>query len=204
MNFRFPLLSGVALLVSMAGASAASTPVPSSPGSSPPTTTTNAQPSTPAPPQPNAQSAPGAAAPTGSNGTTAGGAPATKAPATGAAPGATAATPPKPADTLLDKYLKELTDTLKLSADEQKEIQAYYLQDGAQLQKILNDPSFSPLQQAQQASDLRDARDTKIEAVLIGADRVQEFYRIEARYRVALTELAAQGGLVPATPVAVE
>jgi hypothetical protein len=200
MNFRFPLLSGLVLLVSMAGAFAASTPAPSSPGSSPPTTTTNAQPSTPAPPQPNAQSAPGAASPNGSNGTTAGGSPATKAPATGA----TAAAPPKPADTLLDKYLKELTDTLKLSADDQKEIQAYYLQDGAQLQKILNDPSFSPLQQAQKVSDLREARDTRIEGILIGADRVHEFYQVEARYRVALTELAAQGGLVPATPVAVE
>jgi hypothetical protein len=201
MNFRSPLLSGFGLLVSMAGASATSTPVPTSSGSVP-VTTTNVQPSTPAPPQPNAKSAPGAAAPTGSNGTTAGGAPATKAPATGAAPGATAATAPKPAGSLLDTYIKDLADTLKLSANEQTEIQAYYLEDGAQLQKILNDPALSPLQQAQQVSDLRDARDAKIEAVLIGADRVHEFYQVEARYRVALTELAAQGGLVPATPVA--
>jgi hypothetical protein len=188
MNFRFLLLSGLALLVSMAGASAASTPAPSPPASSEPTTAANAQPSTPAPPQPNTQSAPGASSP-------AGGSPATKAPAT-------AATAPKPAGSLLDQYIKDLADTLKLSANEQKEIQACYLEDGAQLQKILNDPSLPPLQQAQQVSDLRDARNTRIEAVLIGADRVHEFYQVEARYRVALTGLAAQGGLVPAPPVA--
>jgi hypothetical protein len=123
--------------------------------------------------------------------------PATNAPAAAPAPpSATASAPAQPASKL-DGYISELTVALKLTDAEKKKIQGYYTADGVQLQKILNDDALSPLQKAQQVSDLRDARNAKVEALLDDLDRQHEFLKIEARYRVALTELAANGGLVP-------
>jgi hypothetical protein len=105
-------------------------------------------------------------------------------------------------ESTLENYLKELTAELKLSDAEKKEIETSYLDDGLPLKNLLNNEALSPLQQAQQVADLRAARNTKIEALLADADRRQEFLRIEAKYCVALTELAANGGLVPPPPEA--
>jgi len=201
MNFRSHLLSGLTIFVSMAGAYGAATPpsdIPPGPQQVP--SSSSVTPATPAPPQANAKSAPGAASPNGSNGTAANGNPVTKAPNTPAAasPTTTAAPPPtEQTNTVLDGYLKDLDDALKLSADEKKDIQTYYLADGAQLQSILNDPSLSPLQQDVQVCDLRDKRNAKIEALLQDVDRQRDFFKVEAQYRVALTESAATGGLLP-------
>jgi len=109
----------------------------------------------------------------------------------------------QPAELKFDEYLKELTDTLKLSDEEKKAIQTYYLSDGMLLKNILNNDAISPLQKAQQVSDVRDARNTKIEALLQDDDRQRAFLKVEAQYRVALTVLAADGGLVPALPPSV-
>jgi hypothetical protein len=136
------------------------------------------------------------------------------APAPAAAPASTAAAPapaPAPATApsspvakasgaLLDKFISDLSDAVKLSDDDKKEIQSYYQADGPTLQKILNDPSLSPLQQADQVADLRDKRDAKIDTLLQDPARQHEFYEVEAGYRVALTEAAADGGLSPAPP----
>jgi hypothetical protein len=108
------------------------------------------------------------------------------------------ATASQPAELKLDDYLKDLTDTLKISDDEKKAIQTYYLADGTLLKNILNNDALSPLQQARQVSDLRDARNAKINALLQDVNRQRAFLEVEAKYRVALTELAADGGLVPA------
>jgi hypothetical protein len=118
-----------------------------------------------------------------------------------------AATPP-PAPALapakselkLDDYIKDLTAALKLTDTEKKKIEGYYVADGAQIKDILNNDALSPLQQARQVSDLRDTRNVKIAALLDDLDRQRAFLKIEARYRVALTELAANGGLVAAQP----
>jgi hypothetical protein len=129
-------------------------------------------------------------------------APITNAPPTApASPAATAPAPAQPAS-VLDDYLKDLTTALKLSDSEKQEIGGYYLDDGAQLRNMLNDDSLSPLQQARLVSDLRDQRNAKIATLLDDLDRQHEFLQIEARYRVALTELAANGGLVAAAPPA--
>ena len=122
-------------------------------------------------------------------------------PATNAPPAAPAPPPAKSASKL-DNYINELATPLKLTDAEKKEIEGYYVADGDPLKKILNDDTLSPLQQARQVSDLRDARNVKIEALLDDLDRQHEFLKIEARYRVALTELAANGGLVAAPPPA--
>ena len=164
-------------------------------------------PSTPAPPQPNAKSAPGAQSPNGANGVNIEGKPVTKSPNTPeekAAPQSTASkSAPKPAGSIFDHYLKDLNDALKFTPDQQKEVQAYYLDDGAQMKDILNNDTLSPLQQTGQVDDLRDKRNVKIEALLEDdLEKRQEFFRIEAEYRVALVEFAANGGLVPARPVA--
>jgi hypothetical protein len=142
-------------------------------------------------------------------------APATNAPPAAAAPanktGATnapASTPPTttlapaPGVLKLDDYLKDLKAKLDLSDSEQKEIESYYTNDGDQLKTILNNDTLSPLQQADQVAALRDTRNAKIEALVHDLDRQHEFLKIEARYRVALTELAANGGLVAAAPPA--
>ena len=133
------------------------------------------------------------------------------APATNAAPAVPAPATNAPAAThpvmstsingfKFDDYIKDLTTTLNLSDTEKQEIEGYYGADGVQLQTILNDDTLSPLQHAQQVSDLRDARNAKIEALLNDWERQHEFLKIEARYRVALTELAATGGLVSPPP----
>jgi hypothetical protein len=96
----------------------------------------------------------------------------------------------------LDSYIKDLTAELKLSDSEAKEITSYYVADGDKLQQLLNDDTLSPLQQAQQTADLREARNEKIEELLHDFQRQRDFYKVEAKYRVALTELAADGGLV--------
>ena len=95
-----------------------------------------------------------------------------------------------------------LTTELKLSDSEKQEIESYYVADNEKLKSILNDDSLSPMQQAQQVADLRDARNAKIETLLDTLDRQHEFSQIEPQYRVALTLLAANGGLVstPAVP----
>jgi len=116
-----------------------------------------------------------------------------------ATPPATAPASAKPASKL-DGYMDELAAALKLTDAEKKKIEGYYFDDGVQLQTILNDDTLSPLQQVQEVSGLRDARNVKIEALLDDLDRQHEFPEIEARYRVALTELAANGGLVAAQP----
>ena len=104
----------------------------------------------------------------------------------------------QPVEIKFDDYMKDLADALKLSDDEKREIQTYYLADGVLLKNVLNNDSLSPLQQVQKVSDMRDVRNAKIEALLQDVDRKRTFFKVEARYRVALTELAADGGLVPA------
>ncbi len=107
---------------------------------------------------------------------------------------------PKPVESKFDDYLKELGDALKLTDDEKKDIQTYYVADAGLLKNILNNDALSPLQQARQVSDLREARNVKIAARLQDADRQHTFLKVEAKYRVALTELAANGGLVLTEP----
>jgi hypothetical protein len=166
------------------------------------------EPASTAPPQPNAKSAPGAASPNGTNGTTPSGKPITKTPNTPRKKGqnpatpapAVAAAPVKPAPPILDNYIKDLNTALALSPNEKTEIQGFYLTDAPVLNQILNDPALSPLQQAQHVSDLRDERNEKIGALLVDVDRRREFFQIEAGYRVALTDAAADGTLVPAAP----
>jgi hypothetical protein len=126
-------------------------------------------------------------------------APENKTPAPIAAPPAPASLP---SPLKLEDYLDVLKDALKLTDLEQKEIEADYVKDGAQLKDILNNDALSPLQQAGEVSDLRDARDAKIQGLLDDWGRQREFLRIEAKYRVALTELAADGGMVAAPPSA--
>ncbi len=107
---------------------------------------------------------------------------------------------PTPPELKFGDYIKDLTAALKLTDAEKKKIEAYYVADAVQVKSILDNDALSPLQQARQVSDLRDMRNVKIEALLDDLDRQQEFLKIEARYRVALTELAANGGLVAAAP----
>jgi hypothetical protein len=217
MHPRF-FLSGAVLAAATTFSFAESPAVNTPPGPVTMVDLTNAAPETPAPPQANAKSAPGAASPNGSNGTTAGGKPVTKAPNTPAPktpnpnaappPPATVAsttapaqgTPPKKPASILDNYLADLNDALKLSAQEKQTIQNDYLADGPALKNILNDPALSPLQQARQVADLRQKRDAKIDTLLEDPQRRHDFYEVEARYRVALTESAADGEVAPAQP----
>ena len=129
---------------------------------------------------------------------------ATPAPSTNAA---SATPPPLPAvetpsapeapKVTLDSYLAELKDACALSKDEEQQVHELYLADGAAWQQALADPNLSPMQQEQKISDLRDARNGKIEALLIDPARQSAFRGVEAQYRVALDELAAVGGLTP-------
>ena len=132
-------------------------------------------------------------------------------PADTAKPPAAPATPPPPAPApasapaatptlTLDAYIADLASNLPLSKTEQTDVKTYYLNDGVKLQSILSDDSLSPLTQEQQIDDLRNTRNAKIEALLADVGRQSEFLKIEANYRVALVELAAQGGLVPSAP----
>jgi len=115
-----------------------------------------------------------------------------------AIPAPAPAPPSAPAGFTLDKYLGDLAATLKLSDADKKEVEALYVADGDPLKAILNNEALSPLQQAEQVSDLRDTRNAKIEGLLLDIDRQREFRKVEAKYRVALTLLAADGGLVAA------
>jgi hypothetical protein len=124
----------------------------------------------------------------------------TPAPTPATAPASAAA--PAVSTVTLDDYISDLNDELKLSASEKKQIANAYVNDAPALQNILNDDTLSPLQQAQKVSDLRDARNAKIEALLFDFDRQQKYLQIEANYRVALTLLAANGGLAAAAPAA--
>jgi len=114
---------------------------------------------------------------------------------TDAKPAAPAA-PPAPA-TKMGDYTVELTARVPLTDAEKKEVEAIYADDGVALQKILNDDSLSPLEKAQKVANLRDARNAKIETLLRDLDKQKAFREVEAIYRVALTEFAADGGLVP-------
>ncbi len=107
---------------------------------------------------------------------------------------------PAKASATLDAYVADLADKVPLSKDEQTDIKTYYEDDGAKLQAILNDANLSPLQQQEHVDEMRDARNAKIDALLQDVDRQTKFDEVENAYRVALTELAAQGGLVPQTP----
>ncbi len=140
---------------------------------------------------PAANPAPPSAAPQNKSGAT--NAPTATPPPPTPAPVAAAA----PSVTFAD-YIKDLTSTLKLSDTEKQEITAFYVADNGPLQKILNDDSLSPIQKAQQVSNLRDARNTKILDLLNTLDRQHAFADIEAKYRVTLTDLAANGQLVAA------
>jgi len=127
---------------------------------------------------------------------------ATPAASTPVAP-APAAPPPAPAPSpslTLDGYIADLASNLPLSKTEQTDVKTYYLNDGVKLQGILSDATLAPLDQEQKIDDLRNARNAKIEALLADVGRQSEFLKIESNYRVALVELAAQGGLVPSAP----
>ncbi len=97
----------------------------------------------------------------------------------------------------MEEYTVELTARVPLTDAEKKEVEDIYTDDGPALKKILNDDSLSPLVKAQQVSDLRDARNAKIETLLHDLDRQKAFRDVEAIYRVALTEYAAGDAPVP-------
>jgi hypothetical protein len=121
------------------------------------------------------------------------------------APTAPAATPapPAPAEELtLDTYINEVAKALKLDDTDKKIIESYYVADGVQMNNLLNSGDLSPLQKADQISGIRDARNAKIKVLLHDVVLEQTFFTIEARYRVALTELAADKGLIAAPPPA--
>jgi hypothetical protein len=149
--------------------------------------TTNAAPATPAPAPKDSGNKKEAAAP---------GAPV---PATVPAAAAPVAAP-QTTGLKLDDYIKELADELKLSNPEKAQIQADYVNDGPALQKILNDDLLSPLQKTQQVDQLRDVRNNKIEMLLVDLDRRQAFREIEAKYRAALIDPAADGEFAAAPP----
>lgn len=138
-------------------------------------------------------------------------------PATNAAPAAPAPVPaptaaPAPAGLKLDDYINEVASTLQLADVDKKKIEALYVADGPPLQAVLDNDALSPLQKAEQVADLRDERNAKVVDLLPDAGKQEVFFKIEAKYRVALTRLAAEGGLVasaapekspaPATPAA--
>lgn len=113
---------------------------------------------------------------------------------------APAAPSPAPSNGVtLDAYLKALSDAVTLSKDQQTNIKSYYLSDGAKMQAILNDPSLSPLQQTQQIDALRDRRNDAIEELLPDPRSLAKFREVEAKYRVALVILAANGEMASST-----
>jgi hypothetical protein len=145
----------------------------------------------PAKPETTSNPAPGTAKP-----------PAAQSSAASAAPAVPDAKPTPGSTVTLNAYLSQLASDVPLSKDEQNDVKTYYLDDGAKSQDILNDASLSPFAQTQQIDALRDTRNAKIAALLDDPVRAAQFSQIESSYRVALVELAAQGGLVPksATP----
>jgi len=202
---RFLLCGAAALsLATLAVADSPATNTAAAPTQSP--APQKPQPNTPAPKQANAKAAPKAQSP---NTEMAKKGKAKEKPVTASAtpanPAATAAATPAPAapamaaakqtQTVLDHFLQDLDDALKLTAEQKKQIQSYYLADAAPLHSILDDPSSSPLQQAQQAADLRNRRNARVESVLADVQQQHDFYTVEANYRVALLEAAADGTL---------
>ncbi len=114
---------------------------------------------------------------------------------------APAAPAPAPAPTLkLEDFILDLATTAQLTDTEKKEVEDNYLSDGPKLLAILNNDALSPLQKAQQVADIRLARNVRIESILIDTDKRHAFVIIEAKYRVALTDLAANGGWSAAAP----
>jgi predicted lipid-binding transport protein (Tim44 family) len=123
--------------------------------------------------------------------------PAPGATSTAASSNAPAPTAPPPAPALtLDIYMKELKAKLNLTDSEAKEITSYYNADGDKLKQVLNNDTLSPFEQAEQVSLIRDERNDKIGDLLHDFGRQRDFLAIEARYRVALTLLAADGGWI--------
>jgi len=102
----------------------------------------------------------------------------------------------------LEDYINDMATTLKLSDADKKSVEDIYVSDNDLMKAALNDDTLSPLQQAQKVADLRGARNAKIAALLIDPARNLEFLKVEAKYRVALTELAADGGWGSSTPPA--
>lgn len=129
-------------------------------------------------------------------------------PAPSPAPSAPAAPPESlpealPASNLkLDDFINDLAGPLKLTDDEKKAIASFYQADDAQLKTILNSDTISPLEQDRQVTDLRAARNAKVETLLGAGDRMAAFLKIEAKYRVALMELATEGGNITPAPAA--
>jgi len=107
---------------------------------------------------------------------------------------------PAPPTLKLDDFITELTTVANLGDTDKKEVEDLYVADGPKMKTILNDDTLSPFQKAQQVSDLRNTRNAKIEIILIDVDRKYDFFTVEAKYRVALTELAADGEWVAAAP----
>jgi hypothetical protein len=105
-----------------------------------------------------------------------------------------------------------VASTLGLPDEDKKKVEALYVADGTPLKGILDNDALSPLQKAEQVSDLRDARNAKVVDLLPDTGEQEAFFKVEAKYRVALTKLAADGGWVasaapakppaPATPAA--
>jgi quinoprotein glucose dehydrogenase len=109
---------------------------------------------------------------------------------------ATSTVPPRvQGAALLDGYLDTLAAQLPLSADEKAAIKNDYMADGTALRDILDNTKLSPLEQERRVTGLENARNAKIETLLGDVDRQQKFRVIEAKYRVALTDVAARGGL---------
>ena len=99
----------------------------------------------------------------------------------------------------VEDFFAEVIETAKLSDHEKKAFEELYFADGKTLAALLNS-ELSPLEKARQASDLRNQRNAKIEMLLVETDRRHAFLLVESKYRVALLELAAEGGLVPPPP----
>ncbi len=99
----------------------------------------------------------------------------------------------------VEDFFAEVIETAKLSDHEKKAFEELYFTDGKTLAALLNS-ELSPLEKARQASDLRNQRNAKIEMLLVETDRRHAFLLVESKYRVALLELAAEGGLVPPPP----
>lgn len=101
------------------------------------------------------------------------------------------ATAPAAPPLKLDDYIIEVSETLQLTDAEKKLVQDLYYADQAQLKKILNNGSLSTMQKVEQVADLRRARNARIIEILGDLDRQHAFEAIDAKYRIALVELAA-------------
>jgi hypothetical protein len=118
------------------------------------------------------------------------------APTSAPAPASAPATAAAPVGLKLDDFINDLASTLNLADGDKKKIEELYVADGPALQEALNNDALSPLQKAEKVSDIRDARNAKVIELLPDEGKQEAFFKVEAKYRVALTELAAEGGLV--------